>query len=72
MGGYNRVCKRFGRGSLGAILWLIGVEVASPAVEEKDKGEERSVLLFGWLCSRCRAWSFPKDSISVLFWPPPL
>jgi len=37
------VCKRFGRGSLGAILGLIAGELASPATEKKDGGEERSV-----------------------------
>ena len=39
----TRVCKRFGKGSLGAILWLVGGEVASLAMEKKDGGEERSV-----------------------------
>jgi len=29
------VCKRFGRGSLGAILGLVGGEVASPMMEKK-------------------------------------
>jgi hypothetical protein len=39
----TRVCKRFGRRSLGAILWLVDGEVASPVMGKKDKGEEHSV-----------------------------
>jgi hypothetical protein len=38
-----RVCKRFGRGSLGAIQWLVNSEVSSLAMEKKDGGEERWV-----------------------------
>jgi hypothetical protein len=34
-GGLQQKCKRFGRESLGAIVWLVGGELASPAVEKK-------------------------------------
>ena len=59
----TRVCKRFGKGSLGAILWHVGGEVASMAVEKKGEGEELSVLLSGLPCSRCKTRSCPKDSV---------
>jgi hypothetical protein len=49
------VCKRFGRGSLGGILWLVGGEVASRAVEKKAGGRRAQSLLSGLLCSRCKA-----------------
>jgi hypothetical protein len=42
---------------LGVDPWLIGSEVSSSLERRKmiEKVEELSVLLLGWLCSRCRA-----------------
>jgi hypothetical protein len=60
----TRVCKRFGKGSLWTILRLVGGEIASPAVEKKDGGEELSMLLSGLLSSRCRAQSCHEDCFS--------
>jgi hypothetical protein len=65
------VHKRFGRGSLGAILWLIGSEVDSLAMEKKDGGEERSIasLWVALLSMQSSEWS--GGLCSVLFRPPP-
>jgi hypothetical protein len=41
------MCKRFVRGSLGVILWLIGGEVASSAVEKKARVRSNRSLLLG-------------------------
>jgi hypothetical protein len=64
----TRLCKIFERGSpVGAILWLVGGEVASLAMEKKGEGEERSSLLFGLPCFQCRARSGLEDSVLFCF-----
>jgi hypothetical protein len=58
-------------GSLGVILWLVGGEVASTAMEKIDEGEEHSVTPL-WVALISMLNSVKSGEFySVWFRPPP-
>jgi hypothetical protein len=66
--GLQRECKRFGRD---AILWLVSGEVASPAMEKTDEGEERSVAPLWVALLSMPSLVKSGEFYSVQFRPPP-